>query len=406
MGVPRSPSSASLGAESVDLADDLLKRLDQALAGADESDSDVSFSENTNASQSMASPPSLSYPPSRANTPFARPATGPFADARSLLPSAPREEKPGRQDSRASSVQAANNLAAAGQKKKRPKSVGAGGLRCWGDGDEDDDDTSCRDADEEEAGPKMLLSLEIRAAVSLPAAMERCTGECYVELQRRTQRGNVARLNPAQSRVRSVKTSRQKRTWGEDKADRVINWHGGQCIEVEVCSKDCLIFSLWDYKTIGACLKVGYARLDCSDVNPAGERHVHFIQLSDRAGQGVIGSNGHTAQISVAVAAVPFTPQVPVVKEWSEDATTEKRVSPPPSLLQLSRSCVDTTPTLDAVMLKLGSHCAHGGEALSTLGLDSDGRVSARQIAACLERLGCPKLDLEVLGRELQSGRY
>ena len=405
MGVPRSPSSSALGTESVDLANDLLKRLDQALAGADESDSDVSFSENTDASQSMASPPSLSYPPSRANTPFARPATGPFADARSLLPSAAAEEKAGRQDSRASSVQAANNLAAAGQKKRRPKSVGAGGLRCWGD--EDDDDTSCRDADEEEPGPKMLLSLEIRAAVSLPAAMERCTGECYVELQRRTQRGNVARLNPAQSRVRSVKTSRQKRTWGEDKADRVINWHGGQCIEVEVCSKDCLIFSLWDYKTIGACLKVGYARLDCSDVNAAGERHVHFIQLSDRAGQGVIGSNGHTAQISVAVAAVPCTPQDPVVKEWSEDATTEKRVSPPPpSLPQLSRSCVDTTPTLDAVMLKLGSHCAHGGEALSILGLDSDGRVSARQIAACLERLGCPKLDLEVLGRELQSGRY
>jgi hypothetical protein len=36
---------------------------------------------------------------------------------------------------------------------------------------------------------------------------------------------------------------------------------------------------------------------------------------------------------------------------------------------------------LDAMMLKLGAHCDHGGEALVFLGLDGDGRVSARQVS-------------------------
>ena len=77
------------------------------------------------------------------------------------------------------------------------------------------DDEDLNGAEDEGSGDKMLIHLEVLEATSVPAAQARCTGECYVELQRRTQCGGFVRLNPAQSRVKSVKTSRIKRSWGD-----------------------------------------------------------------------------------------------------------------------------------------------------------------------------------------------
>ena len=342
MGLTRSPSAASATSQgsraaSVDLADDLLSRLNQALAGAGADESDVSLSlsytENTNRS-SIASPPSLSNPPSLSTTPFVRPATaapGAAAGAKSLDGStaiaAAHLSLPAKKLSPGSS---------SGSVRKRPQSAGVGGLRGWGDGDDDDfDEASCRDGDDEEPGDKILIHLEIREAVNLPQAMARSTGECYVELQRQTQRGTFARLNPTQSRVRSVKTSRMKRTWGETRSDRLVRWSGGQCLDVQASSRDTLVFGLWDYKTIGSCLNVGYARLECGDIAVGGDKVMRNVPVCDKRGQDVLGSNGQTAQISVSIAAVPIIAEVRMEREWSEEATTAERTSSKVRLSQI-----------------------------------------------------------------------
>ena len=78
--------------------------------------------------------------------------------------------------------------------------------------------------------------------------------------------------------------------------------------------------------------------------------------------------------------------------------------APAPAPTQAVAPQTIATPVLDAMMMKLGAHCEHGGEALVFVGLDGDGRVSARQLSGAMDRLGHPKLDLEVLGKELQAG--
>jgi hypothetical protein len=389
---------------SVDFADDLLERLNQALEGANAAEqSDHSLSE------SCATPPSLSNPPSLSTTPFVRPTGAGAGGAGEAAAEADESERTdtqasgarGSQRSRPDSVQAKARLSpatgddAGGGTRRRPHSAGASGIRAWGDGDDDADTASCRDAeDEEEPGERMRISLEICEARHLPQAMARSTGECYVELRRRTQRGMFARLNPAQSRVRSVKTTRVKRAWGaDDKSSRVARWKAGQCIDVEASPSDSLILNLWDYKTIGSCLKVGYARLDCADIPVGGDTETFTLPVCDRAGQPVAGSNGQATAVVMSAAAVPTQCEQPVRKEWSEEATTAAAASadrsppPKPATAGAARPPANNTPTpvLDAMMLKLGAHCEHGGEALVFLGLDGDGRVSARQVSLALE---------------------
>jgi len=371
----------------MDMADDLLSRLNQALAGADADESDAGASLQTSF---VASPP--------------RPATA--GGGRGQTPDAL-----GEQSSSARLARMSPPLGAAGGStgKARPQSAGVGGLRGWGDGNDDDvDEASGRDVDEEDPEDQMLISLEIREARSLPAAVTRSTGECYVELQRRTPQGAFARLNPAQSRVRSVKTSRVKRSWGDTRSDRVVRWSGGQCIDVIASSRDCLVLSLWDYKTIGNDVKVGVARIECAELTLSNEKDIRYVPVCSRSGQEVAGSNGLVVQICVSIAASPIAPDIRAEKEWNEDAATAERNPPKRSQSPCAAVPFKTpplaTPVLDALMLKLGSHCEHGGEALTFLGLDADGRVSARQLAAGMDRLGHPRLDLEALGRELQTG--
>lgn len=379
-----SPGAASRGSATIDIADDLLSRLNQALAGAADSEADTSPHHST----------------------CRRPATSGgerYGPANGL----PLGElgSPGRPGNLS-----AGEKPTAARPHQRPHS--AGGLRGWGDGQDDDvDEVSCRDVEEEEYEDQVLISLEIREARSVPAAVTRSTGECYVELQRRTVQGTFARLNPAQSRVRSVKTSRVKRTWGDTKSDRVVRWSGGQCIDVVASCKDSLMLSLWDYKTIGNDVKVGVARIECAELPLSSEKVFYHFPICNRCGQEVKGSNGQCAQISVAISTSPITTEIPVEKEWSEDAAASaaernpSKQCPAPASDVPCKAAPLMTPVLDAVMIKLGSHCEHGGEALTFLGLDADGRVSARQLAAGMDRIGHPRLDLETLGRELQTGR-
>ena len=390
-------AGSSSGRQSVDCADDLLERLNQALECANVAEqSDHSLSESF---ASLSNPPSFSTFSTAQLVPAGARDADTDADADdSELTVTQASDARGSQHSRPTSVQAKACLSPPGATvgaRRRPRS--AGGLRAWGDGGDDtvscrDADTaSCRDAeDEEEPGDRMLISLEICELLHLPQAPVRCTGECYMELQRRTQRGVFARLNPAQSRVRSVKTARVKRAWGSgDKSSRVARWGAGQSIDVEAAPADCLLLNLWDYKTIGSCLKVGYARLDCADIPLGGDKQTLTIPVCDRTGQPVAGSNGKATEVVLSAAAqLVADPTEPAVrKEWSEEATTAAAAtsdrSPPPKPTSApARPPANTpTPVLDAMMLKLGAHCDHGGEALVFLGLDGDGRVSARQVS-------------------------
>lgn len=185
---------------------------------------------------------------------------------------------------------------------------------------------------------------------------------------------------------------------------------GGQCIDVVASCKDSLLLSLWDYKTIGNDVKVGVARIECAELPLSSEKVFYHFPICNRCGQEVKGSNGQCAQISVAIATSPITTEIPVEKEWTEDAAASAaernpiKQCPAPASDVPCKAAPIMTPVLDAVMIKLGSHCEHGGEALTFLGLDADGRVSARQLAAGMDRIGHPRLDLETLGRELQTG--
>jgi hypothetical protein len=162
------------------------------------------------------------------------------------------------------------------------------------------------------------------------------------------------------------------------------------------------------------------------------DKEVRCLPLCDQTGQDIIGSNLQTTHIRVAVAASPLAaPFMPVHEELSEDASAvDRKASPkkpitarssldvnPVPLASLPRSppaqtgtpsvsSKAATPVLNAMMMKLGSYCEHGGEALTFLGLDGDGNVSARQLAAGMDRLGHPRLDLDALGRELQTGSF
>ena len=292
--------------------------------------------------------------------------------------------------------------------KKRPLSSGSGTrtstpLQGWVDGDDNcSEGAFCRD-EEEDTVDKILIRLEIREAINVPPAIARTTGECYVELHRRTQRGTLAKLNPKQSRVRTVKTPREKRTWSDDKKQgRAIRWSPAQSIDVEASLGDSLILSLWDYKQIGESLKVGYARLECSDITLGGNTEVRSMSLCDKDGQDVFDSNGQTAEVVVSIKAVliPAVAAERVEKEFGiEEPSTpaassqsRRSVTPPRAI---------ATPLLDSIMMKLGSRCEHAGKALVFLGLDCDGRLSARHIAAGMDNLGHHEVDLDVLGREL-----
>ena len=393
-----STSPASRGSATLDVADDLLSRLNQALAGAgEESDADSSLV------SLGASPHSV------------RPATSCGEGERARGPPLSAADAAGR----SGSISSRDRLSPRGsvvRPQQRPHRDGArGGLRGWGDGQDDDTDelVSCRDVEEEDAEDHVLIRLEIREARSLPAAVTRSTGECYVELQRRTPQGLLARLNPAQSRVRSVKTPRVKRTWGDTKSDRVVRWSGAQCIDVVASCKDSLVLSLWDYKTIGNDVRVGVARIECASLPLSSEKEFRCVPICNRCGEEVAGSNGLIAQISVTIATTPIASEVPIEKEWSEDAAASAAERNPPKLGPvpysdvLCKTAPLATPVLDALMIKLGLQCKHGGEALTFLGLDADGMVSARQLAAGMDRLGhhpISRLDLEALGRELQTG--
>ena len=408
-------ASSRSSASAADLADDLLSRLNEALAREPESDVSLSCPERSRSAAKDQSPAGLPSPPRLSATTSARPATAP----RQLLSASCTSPRLGRAGTELGAASCEASCPSS-RKKRRPHSTV--GIQGWGDGGSSAPADSVLDEDalnaaEEDA--EKLVTVEVCEASSVPAAQLRCTGECFVELQRQTRHGVFARLNSQQSRVRVVKTSRVRRTWANrDRSERVVRWSGGQCIDVQVSSHDYLIFSLWDYKTIGRNLKIGQARIDCSDILLSVDKETVHMPLYDEAGNDVIGSDGRTTTICVVLSAVPLASQPPVQREWSDDATAtcstierKAAITSPPQrpdripahLVPRAALSPPATPVLNALMVKLGSHCEHGGEALSFLGLDSDGKVRSRQLAAGMERLGHPKVDLEVLGRELHA---